>query len=113
MSLTNSSLPVSEQVRKARHAFADKLEKQLAADKPWYDFPDPADYRKARRDGTHGFNKPIRNERARLVNIAARDGHEIELRIISPESKPAKGVWLHFHAGAYRHGTRRVEAIGL
>ncbi|KAH8819261.1 putative carboxylesterase [Xylogone sp. PMI_703] len=120
LSILPRSIP--EDTRRSRLELADKLEKQLENDIPWYKFPTPEAYRKARREGTNGFRKPVLNEKARLVNINARDGHQVELRIISPETKPTRGVWLHFHAGGFVIGgnasydtylTKLSEALGL
>ena len=93
---------VSDDVHKSRLEFAGKLEKQLENDVPWWDFPSPEEYRKARREGTNGFKKPVLNEKARLITTTGRDGQSIELRVIEPSTKASKGVWLHFHAGTIR-----------
>lgn len=97
--LRPASIPAD--VQRTRYAFADQLEKMLANDIPWYDFPTPADYRMARQQGTHGFKKPVLNSKARIVTIKGRDATPIELRVIDPP-KPSRGVWLHFHAGTSR-----------
>jgi len=101
-SINISPAPVPAAVLKARYELADQLEKMLANDTPWYEFESPSAYRKARREGLNGFKKPVLNERARSVTFAARDGYDVELRVIAPSSKPSKGTWLHFHAGEYR-----------
>lgn len=80
-------------------SWPNRLEKLLANDKPWHEFPTPQDYRVARRDGTHGLKKPLCNDKARLINFTGREGNSIELRVIEPTTGPSKGVWLHFHAG--------------
>ncbi|OQU95817.1 hypothetical protein CLAIMM_01984 [Cladophialophora immunda] len=106
----------------ARQEVLDKIEQEQNSSTPWYKYPQPEEYRKARREGTHGFPKPVLNEKATLIKIAGRDGHQIELRIIKPETKITKGVWLHFHAGGFVIGsnasydpylTELSEALGL
>lgn len=92
---------MSPEVHDARHALASNLEKLLAKDKNWYEFPTPQHYRDARRSGTNGFKEPVLNEAARSVTFTGRDGNSIELRVIKPKTGPSKGVWLHFHAGKY------------
>lgn len=91
--------PLSEVVRKNRYELADNLEKVMAADLPWHKFETPAAYRQARADGSNGFKKPLRNDKATIITCSARDSHPIELRIIEPTSAKSKGVFLHFHAG--------------
>ncbi|SCV57294.1 related to lipase/esterase [Fusarium fujikuroi] len=72
--------------------------------KQWYDFDRPQDYRKARAEGTHGFNRLQLNDQARLVYATGRDGQRIELRVIEPPG-PSKGVFLQFHAGGFVTGS--------
>ncbi|KAF5689242.1 lipase esterase [Fusarium circinatum] len=121
MSVNVRPKSVSNQVRATRLELVDRLEKQLANAKQWYDFDRPRDYRKAREEGTHGFDRPQLNEQARLVYTTGRDGQKIELRVIEPPG-PSKGVFLHFHAGGFVIGgnasydgylTRLSEASGL
>lgn len=99
MSLNVQPARVAEDVQDKRRKLADRLEKELANDTPWYEFPTPAAYRRARRDGTHGFKRPPLNNNARMLTIYGRDKNAIELRIIDPTTGPSRGVWLHFHAG--------------
>lgn len=84
---------------KGRLEFADRLEKLIANDKNWYEFPTPQEYRDARRNGTNGFKAAVFNDKARLVRFSGRSGNAIELRVIVPTAGSSKGVWLHFHAG--------------
>lgn len=107
MSLNVRPTSVSANVQKGRLEFADNLEKLLANDKNWYEFPTPQDYRDARLNGTHGFKKPVFNDKARLINFSGREGNSIELRVIEPTTGPSKGVWLHFHAGGFIIGSNR------
>lgn len=99
MSLNVRPRPVETSILKARYEFLDKLEAQLAGSIQWQDCESPAAYRKMRREGLNGFPAPVLNPKARTVTISARDGHGIELRIITPTKQESKGVWLHFHAG--------------
>jgi acetyl esterase len=99
MSLNVVPHPIDEATLKARLEFLDKFEAQLAGSIQWQDCESPAAYRKMRREGLNGFIAPALNPKARLLNISARDGSHIELRIIAPTEQSSKGVWLHFHAG--------------
>ncbi|KAF5632275.1 lipase esterase [Fusarium tjaetaba] len=121
MSVNVRPKPVSDQVRATRLEVVDRLEKQLANAKQWYDFDKPQDYRNARAEGTHGFDRPKLNDQARLVYAPGREGQSIELRMIEPPV-PSKGVFLHFHEGCFVIGsnasydgylTRVSEASGL
>lgn len=102
MSVNVRPKSASVKVRAARLEVVDRLEKQLADAKQWYDFDRPQDYRQARAEGTHGFNRLQMNDQARLVYVTGRDGQRIELRVIEPPG-PSKGVFLHFHAGMVTH----------
>ncbi|KAL2815735.1 carboxylesterase [Aspergillus granulosus] len=105
MSLNVQPAPVDPAILKARQEFLDKYEAQLVGSLQWNQCDSAADYRKMRREGLNGFPKPVLNPKARTVTIAARDGHRIELRIISPSQQQSKGVWLHFHAGGFVIGS--------
>lgn len=99
MAVNVRAVQVSASKQKERIDLADRLEKLIAGDKNWYEFPTPQDYRDARRNGTNGFKKPVFNEKARLLTCTGRAGNPIELRVIEPSTGHSKGVWLHFHAG--------------
>ncbi|KAF5710207.1 lipase esterase [Fusarium mundagurra] len=105
MALNVRPVQISASTRKERLELADRLEKLLANDKNWYEFPTPQDYRDARRNGTHGFKKAVCNDKARLINFTGREGNSVELRVIEPTTGPSKGVWLHFHAGGFVIGS--------
>ena len=107
MSVNVRPTQVSASIQKGRLELADKLEKLIANDKNWYEFPTPQDYRDARLNGTNGFKKPVFSDKARLINFTGRDGNSIELRVIDPPTGPSKGVWLHFHAGGFVIGSNR------
>ncbi|KAH6959540.1 putative carboxylesterase [Fusarium avenaceum] len=104
-----------------RLELVDRFEKQSANTKQWYDFEDPQEYRRARAEGTHGFERPPLNYQARLVYAVGRDGQNIEIRVIETAG-PCNGIFLHFHAGGYVIGSnasydgylkRLSEASGL
>jgi acetyl esterase len=99
MSLEVTPRAVDPENLKERLAYLDVLEDQLAGNIQWNECESPAAYRKMRREGLNGFAAPVTNPEAKTLSIRGRDGHEIELRIISPENQPSKGIWLHFHAG--------------
>ncbi|KAF9886746.1 hypothetical protein FE257_011123 [Aspergillus nanangensis] len=105
MSLNVQPRPTTTSILQARHEFLDKFEAQLAGSLQWQDCESPAAYRKMRREGLNGFPAPILNPQARTVTVSARDGHGIELRIITPTKQESKGVWLHFHAGGFVIGS--------
>ncbi|KAJ5951305.1 uncharacterized protein N7479_009718 [Penicillium vulpinum] len=90
--------PVDEATLKARLIHLDKFEAQLTRSIQWQECESAAAYRKMRREGLNGFTAPALNPKAKTVDVLGRDGHQIELRIIAPQEKPSRGVWLHFHA---------------
>ncbi|EME43717.1 hypothetical protein DOTSEDRAFT_62325 [Dothistroma septosporum NZE10] len=89
MSLNIHPRETAPDVFRERMEIAEKLEKLLANDKNWYEFPTPQDYRDARRDGTNGFKKPVLSEHARLVNcgfvIGSNAGYDTYLTRLSNE----------------------------
>lgn len=101
MSINVRPVQVSTSIQQGRLDLADRIEKLVAIDKNWYEFPTPQDYRDARRNGTNGFKKAASNDKARLLNFTGRAGNSIELRILEPTTGPSKGLWLHFHAGKH------------
>ncbi|KAJ5717730.1 hypothetical protein N7488_003376 [Penicillium malachiteum] len=105
MTLNVLPRPIDEAKLKGRLEFLDNLEAKLATAVQWTECKSPAEYRKMRREGTNGFMAPVLNPTARLVNVAGRDGNQIELRIIAPTEKASRGVWLHFHAGGFVIGS--------
>jgi acetyl esterase/lipase len=60
--------------------------------------------REARRQGRGPFPAPVKSPRARTIAITGRDGNEIPLRVIAPESPP-RGVYLHIHGGGWTLGS--------
>jgi acetyl esterase len=102
---------ISASIQKGRLEFADRLEKLIANDKSWYEFPTPQDYRDARLNGTNGFKAPVFSDKARLIKFNGREGNWIELRVIKPTTGPSKSVWLHFHAG--EHDTLYQKSITI
>lgn len=91
--------PVDIQTLQKRCEILDQLENRLASQPQWHECESAAEYRKMRREGHNGFIATVLNPNARITHASARDGHEIELRIIHPTQGQSKGVWLHFHAG--------------
>src|SRR5271156_4179884 len=55
-------------------------------------------FRAARRRGEGPFPAPVISSRARTITIAGKDGNEIPLRVIAPETAP-RGIYLHLHGG--------------
>ena len=99
MSLNFQHAPVGPAILHDRLKFLDGYEAQLKDSLQWNQCESAEEYRRMRREGLNGFPKPVLNPRARTTSFTARDGHNIELRIISPSQQQSKGVWLHFHAG--------------
>lgn len=99
MSFEISPSAIDPEKLKDRTAYLDILEAQYSGTIQWNECQSPAAYRDMRREGLNGFPAPVRNPNAKPLSIRGRDGHEIELRIISPECQQSKGIWLHFHAG--------------
>ena len=56
--------------------------------------------RRARRRGEGPFPAPVMSSRARTIAIAGKDGNEIALRVIAPETK-SRGIYLHLHGGGW------------
>lgn len=63
--------------------------------------------REARRQGRGPFPPPVKSPRARTLVIAGRDGNEIPLRVIAPDS--ARGVYLHIHGGGWVLGSAEQQ----
>jgi acetyl esterase/lipase len=59
----------------------------------------PENARAARRRGDGPFPAPVMSSRAKLRAIPGKDGHDIPLRIIAPDSP--RGVYLHIHGGGW------------
>jgi acetyl esterase len=57
-------------------------------------------FRAARRRGEGPFPAPVMSSRARTIAIAGKDGNEIPLRVIAPETK-SRGIYLHLHGGGW------------
>lgn len=90
--------PATPQVLRKREEDMAKVEEMCKSQTEWYKFETAADYRRARQEGTHGFKKPPIYEQAATITVPARDGHQIELRIVK-SNQSTKNVLLHFHAG--------------
>ncbi len=76
--------------------------------------------RAARRRGDGPFPPPVFSDRARTLSIPGKDGNQIPLRIIAPDTP--RGVYLHIHGGGWVLGAadlqdpmleRVAEATGL
>jgi len=59
--------------------------------------------REARRQGRGPFPAPVLSPRARTMVITGRDGNEIPLRVIAPDT--VRGVYLHIHGGGWVLGS--------
>jgi len=59
----------------------------------------PEVVREARRQGRGPFPAPVFSPRARTITIKGRDGNDIALRVIAPET--VRGVYLHIHGGGW------------
>ncbi|HKV05389.1 MAG TPA: alpha/beta hydrolase [Candidatus Acidoferrales bacterium] len=76
--------------------------KAMSAGPDWWDIGAPA-YRAAMVSGRGGFPPPEKSARARTIQIDAKGGHKIPLRVIAPER--AKGVYIHIHGGGLVFGS--------
>jgi acetyl esterase/lipase len=63
--------------------------------------------REARREGRGPFPVPVKSARARTIAVTGRDGNEIPLRVIAPDS--ARGVYLHIHGGGWVLGSAESQ----
>ena len=63
--------------------------------------------REARRQGRGPFPAPVLSPRARTIHVPGRDGNEIPLRIIAPDT--ARGVYLHIHGGGWVLGSAEQQ----
>jgi acetyl esterase len=63
--------------------------------------------REARRQGRGPFPPPVISPRARTIVIQGRDGNDIPLRIIAPDT--ARGVYLHIHGGGWVLGAADMQ----
>jgi acetyl esterase len=63
--------------------------------------------RAGRREGRGPFPPPVFSTRARTVLIPRRDGRQIALRIIAPET--INGVYLHIHGGGWVLGAADLQ----
>jgi acetyl esterase len=63
--------------------------------------------REARRQGRGPFPPPVLSPRARTIVIQGRDGNDIPLRIIAPDT--ARGVYLHIHGGGWVLGAADMQ----
>jgi hypothetical protein len=99
--LNVSVKPCDEATLGARRIDVDMIENMTKAQLQWYDCDSVADYRRFRREGSHGFPKPVLNPAAINFTIPSSHGeHSIPLRKILPSGNTSvKGVYLHFHGG--------------
>ncbi|GMG33069.1 unnamed protein product [Aspergillus oryzae] len=103
MSITICPNKVSPSVLAAREELNRALEAKYSETRQWYEYPSPADYRRAELDGTAGFAKPIFDSEAIDFFLPSSHGdHSIPLRQFIPKGKGSKGVFLHFHGIDYR-----------
>ena len=63
--------------------------------------------REARRRGDGPFPAPVFSARARTVTIQGKDGNQIPLRIIAPDTP--RGVYLHIHGGGWVLGAADLQ----
>jgi hypothetical protein len=106
-SLLIEQRPTSKEVLQERLAALDKIEQLHLSQVQWSNCQSPEEYREMRRVGSNGFPKPHTDPNGKTIQILARDKYPIELRILTPKS-PSKGVFIHFHAGAYLPQTKAV-----
>lgn len=104
--ITGNSPELLEQTR----AFNAELERLLAT-VPAVDTIPVEQSRRARREGTGIFPKPLFVPEARDVEIDGPAGR-IPLRIVAPDGEPT-GVFLHLHGGGWTLGDRDLQDVRL
>lgn len=97
----------------------DQLVALMTGMPEWWNIS-PEVTREARRQGRGPFPPPVLSPRARTIPITGRDGNEIKLRVIAPQT--VRGVYLHIHGGGWVLGSaeqqdpmleRLADAAGL
>ncbi|HEY1949620.1 MAG TPA: alpha/beta hydrolase [Bryobacteraceae bacterium] len=76
----------------------------------WWDVGAQAT-REMRARGEGPFPLPPRSNRARVLSIAGKGGHQIPLRVIAPD-RP-RGVYLHIHGGGFVLGSPDLQDSSL
>ncbi|KAB8211797.1 Alpha/Beta hydrolase protein [Aspergillus parasiticus] len=110
MSITICPNQVSPSVLAAREELNRALEAKYSETRQWYEYPSPADYRRAELDGTAGFAKPIFDSEAIDFFLPSSHGdHSILLRQFIPKGKGSKGVFLHFHGSGFCISSARLN----
>ncbi|KAF5227680.1 hypothetical protein FAUST_11626 [Fusarium austroamericanum] len=108
-SITIAVKDAAPDVLESRVAFGNLLEANTSKAVEVFRDVSAPEYREMRRAGTNGFKKVPEIAEAQNLTIHARDGTEIELRIIMPTTGASKGSLLHFHAGGLVYGTARGQ----
>ncbi|MGZ4180628.1 MAG: alpha/beta hydrolase [Solirubrobacteraceae bacterium] len=103
---TGNSPELLEQTR----AFNAELERLLATIPAVNTIP-PEQSRRARREGTGVFPKPVFVPEARWLEIDGPAG-PMRLRVIAPEQQPT-GVFLHFHGGGWTLSASDLQDLRL
>ncbi|MGZ4187852.1 MAG: alpha/beta hydrolase [Solirubrobacteraceae bacterium] len=103
---TGNSPELLEQTR----AFIAELERMLATVPAVNTIP-PEQSRRARREGTGIFPKPVFLPEARWIEIDGPAG-PLLLRVIAPEEQPA-GVFLHMHGGGWTLSASDLQDLRL
>ena len=91
-------------------AFNAELERLLATVPAVNEIP-PQQSRRARREGTAVFPKPVFVDEARELEIDGPAG-PLPVRIIAPDRAPS-GVFLHLHGGGWTLGDRDLQDVRL
>jgi acetyl esterase/lipase len=67
--------------------------------------------REMRARGEGPFPLPPRSEKARVLSITGKAGHQIPLRVIAPD-RP-RGIYLHIHGGGFVLGSSDLQDASL
>src|SRR3954462_9065630 len=102
--------PVSPEMLAETRAFNAQIERLLAT-QPSVHTVAPALPREARREGRGPFPPPVFLPQARDLVIPGRAG-DLRLRVLAP-SRPATGVYLHFHGGGWTLGGADMQDPAL
>lgn len=98
---------VSEETR----AFNEELGRRLSLLPDQWDFP-PQVVRERREQGLGPFPPPERSSRAESIVIGGPHG-DIALRILHPQTRAAKGAFLHIHGGGWVYGAADLQDTRL
>ncbi|HVC61647.1 MAG TPA: alpha/beta hydrolase [Acetobacteraceae bacterium] len=102
----DSALFRPDAVARETRALNEAMVKVLTGLPDWW-VVGAATARAARRRGDGPFPAPVMSPRARTRQISGKDGNEIVLRIVAPDTP--RGVYLHIHGGGWVLGASDLQ----